>query len=51
MWRLDEREKRKYEQAARFGLTEKLMATGWAGLSAKDAGRIGGALHGKRKST
>ena len=51
MWRLDERRKRRYEQAERFGLTEKLLETGWAGLSAKEAGRIGGALHGRRKST
>lgn len=50
MWRLDERTKRKYEQAERFGLTETLLSVGWAGLSAKDAGRIGGALHGRRKS-
>lgn len=49
-WKLKEQEKRKYEAARRFGLTDKLAETGWAGLSAKDAGRIGGSLHGKRKS-
>lgn len=49
-WRLGDQEKRKYEAARRFGLTEELAEKGWAGLSAKDAGRIGGSLHGKRKS-
>ena len=48
-WRLPENEKRKYEQAERFGLTGALLEKGWGGLSARDAGRIGGALHGKRK--
>ena len=48
-WRLGEQEKRKYEAASRFGLTQELAEKGWAGLSAKDAGRIGGSLHGKRK--
>lgn len=48
-WRLNEREKRKYAAANRFGLTEELASKGWAGLSAKDAGRIGGSLHGGRK--
>ena len=49
-WRLNEKDKRKYEAASRFGLTDELAEKGWAGLSAKDAGRIGGSLHGKRKS-
>lgn len=49
MWRLDERAKRKYAAAERFGLTEKLRQCGWAGLSAKDAGRIGGSLKTHRK--
>ena len=48
-WRLSEKDKRKYAAVERFGLTEKLAQCGWAGLSAKDAGRIGGSLHGKRK--
>ena len=43
-WRLDEKEKRKYEAAERFGLTSRLLEHGWPGLSAKEAGRIGGAL-------
>ena len=50
-WKLNEQEKRKYEAARRFGLTDELAEKGWAGLSAKDAGRIGGSLHGRRKNT
>lgn len=43
-WRLTPREKRKYEAAKRLGLTIQLVQNGWAGLSAKDTGRIGAAL-------
>ena len=50
MWRLDEKTKRKYAMAERFGLTEKLRLTGWAGLSAKEAGRIGGSMKSQRKT-
>lgn len=47
-WQLDDRSKQKYALAQQFGLTEKLMAQGWAGLSAKDSGRIGGSMRKKR---
>ena len=47
-WRLDEREKRKYEMAERFGLTGALKEKGWAGISAKDSGRIGGSMRGRK---
>lgn len=47
-WRLNEKEKRKYEAAERFGLTSRLLEDGWPGLTAKEAGRIGGALKGTR---
>lgn len=50
-WRLNDKEKRKYEMAERFGLTEQLARVGWPGISAKDSGRIGGSLHGKRRRT
>lgn len=50
MWRLDEKAKRKYAAAERYGLTEELLRVGWAGLSAKDSGRIGGSLKTKRKT-
>lgn len=43
-WWLTPREKRKYEAAKRLGLTLQLVQNGWAGLSAKDTGRIGAAL-------
>lgn len=46
-WRLKEDQRQKYEQAERFGLMETLKERGWGGLSARDAGRIGGAMHGK----
>ncbi len=49
MWRPDERTKRKYAAARRCGLLDKLLQHGWPGLSAKEAGRIGGSLKGKRK--
>ena len=51
MWRLSEKERRKYVLAERFGLTEKLLESGWPGLSAKEAGRIGGAMRQRKKST
>ena len=47
MWRLHEKDKRQYDLARRYGLTQRLMEVGWAGLSAKESGRIGGGLHGK----
>ncbi len=34
----------KYRAAADLGLTEKLLAVGWAGLSAQETGRIGGRI-------
>lgn len=43
-WRLNEKEKRKYEAADRFGLTSRLLENGWPGLTAKETGRIGAAL-------
>lgn len=48
MWRLHEKDKRKYDLARRYGLTQRLLEVGWAGLSAKESGRIGGGLHGKK---
>jgi hypothetical protein len=50
-WRLDPREKRKYEAAERFSLTTRLLEDGWPGLTAKEAGRIGGALRGSRRGS
>ena len=46
-WRLTEKKTRKYEAAERLGLLSRLQECGWAGLSAKEAGRIGGSLRGR----
>lgn len=49
---LTEQERRKYELAIELGLLEKLKQVGWAGLSTKETGRIGGLLardQGKRQ--
>lgn len=51
-WRPDARTRRKYDAAAHLGLMDELREKGWAGLSAKDTGRIGGMLRGaNRKET
>ena len=43
-WRLNEKQKRKYCAAQQLGLTERLLTCGWAGLTAKETGRIGAML-------
>ena len=40
-WRLDAHQKRKYEAAEALGLTLRLKENGWAGLTAKESGRVG----------
>ena len=47
---LSQQEKRKYEIAKELGLLEKVKQVGWAGLSAKETGRIGGVM-GRRNNT
>lgn len=42
---LSQQEKRKYEIARELGLLDKVRSVGWAGLSAKETGRIGGLMH------
>lgn len=42
------RERRKYEIARELGLLERVREVGWAGLSAKETGRIGGLVGGRR---
>lgn len=37
-------DKLKYEIADELGLTEKIKEVGWAGLTAKESGRIGGLI-------
>lgn len=39
----------KYEIASEIGLMDKVNEKGWAGLSAKEAGRIGGLLTSRKK--
>ncbi|MBQ2833474.1 MAG: spore protein [Clostridia bacterium] len=39
-----ERERMKYRAAEAAGLMERVLEVGWAGLSAKESGRIGGIL-------
>ncbi|MBE5793565.1 MAG: small, acid-soluble spore protein, alpha/beta type [Clostridiales bacterium] len=47
---LSEQEKRKYEIARELGILDKVRQVGWAGLSAKETGRIGG-LMGRKHHT
>ncbi len=37
-------DKLKYEIAEELGLTDKIKEVGWAGLTAKESGRIGGLI-------
>lgn len=39
-----DRERDKYRAAKAAGLLERVLEVGWAGLSAKESGRIGGIL-------
>ena len=38
------RERNKYRAAEAAGLLDRVLEVGWAGLSAKESGRIGGVL-------
>lgn len=38
------RERSKYQAAKAAGLLDRVLEVGWAGLSAKESGRIGGIL-------
>lgn len=49
-WRLDKTLRSKYEAAERLGLLQRLQEVGWAGLSAKETGRIGGYLRTKHRN-
>ncbi|MBP3655338.1 MAG: hypothetical protein J6K32_01425 [Clostridia bacterium] len=39
-----EQERRKYRAAREAGLLERVLEVGWAGLTAKESGRIGGII-------
>ncbi len=47
--RLTPIERRKYEIARELGLMDRVIQVGWAGLSAKESGRIGGKMGRKGK--
>ena len=42
-------EKLKYEIAEELGLMDKVLASGWRSLTAKESGRIGGLMTKKRR--
>ena len=46
---LDETEMMKYEIARELGVLDQDLEGGWKSLSAKDTGRIGGMMTGKKK--
>lgn len=43
------REEMKYEIATELGLSEKVEALGWGGLTAEETGRIGGIMTKRKK--
>ena len=43
------REKIKYEIAEELGLSDKVDAYGWGGLTAEETGRIGGIMTKRKK--
>lgn len=43
------REALKYEIAEELGLTDKISACGWSGLTAEETGRIGGLMTKRKK--
>ena len=43
-WRLNARQKLKYQAAKQLGLIPRLKENGWAGLTAKETGRVGAAM-------
>lgn len=47
---LSAQEQMKYEIARELGLLDKVLEGGWKNLSAKETGRIGGLMTGKRKA-
>lgn len=44
-----QRERDKYRAAQEAGLLERVLEVGWAGLTAKESGRIGGLLAHKSR--
>lgn len=46
---MKEKDAMKYEIATELGLADKIEATGWKSLTARESGRIGGILAKRRK--
>ena len=46
---LPEEEKQKYEIARELGVLDRVIEKGWKSLSAKETGRIGGLMTGKKR--
>jgi len=46
---LSREERMKYEIAQELGLLERVKQVGWAGLTAKETGRIGGLIGQKKR--
>ena len=46
---LPEEERIKYEIAEELGILDKVLENGWKRLSAKETGRIGGLMTGRKK--
>ena len=46
---LSREERMKYEIACELGLLDRVREVGWAGLTAKETGRIGGLIGQKKK--
>ena len=44
-----EDDKLKYEIAKELGLMDKIYEVGWAGLTAKESGRIGGIMTARKR--
>lgn len=42
-------EKLKYEIAEELGILDKVLESGWKSLSAKETGKIGGLMTGRKK--
>ena len=42
-------DKMKYEIAGELGLLDKIEQEGWGGLTAKETGKIGGLITGRKK--
>ena len=47
--KLTHSERMKYEIARELGLIDRVREVGWAGLTAKETGRIGGLMKKRRK--